>query len=61
MSSRPGRVKIKTIKFVMAASLPKHTALRNKSKYTGWFGMRIMYPSDGTPLPADWCFGNLAL
>ena len=33
----------------------EHAALRKKTK-TGWFGIRIMYPSGATCLPTDWCF-----
>jgi hypothetical protein len=28
---------------------------------TGWLGMRIMFPSGATCLPADSCFSELAL
>ena len=47
----------KTIKLVFAA---KHAALRRKSK-TGRLGIRIMWPSGATCLPADCCFSELAL
>jgi hypothetical protein len=28
---------------------------------TGWLGIRIMYPSGATRVPADYCFSELAL
>ena len=38
----------------------KHAALRRKSK-TGWLGIRIKCLSGPICLPADCCFGELAL
>ena len=37
----------------------KHAAL-GRTK-TGWLGIRIMFPSGATCLPADCCFSRIAL
>ena len=60
MGSSPDRVKSKTIKLVFVASLLSTQHLGERAK-TGWFGIRIMYPSGVTCLSADCCFSELAL
>jgi hypothetical protein len=59
MGSSPSRVKLKTLKLVFVVSLlgTHHKGLRAK---TGCLGIRIIYPSETTCLPADNCFSVLA-
>ena len=39
----------------------KHRVLMRKGKNTGWLGIRTMYSSEATYLPADYCFSELAI
>ena len=53
-------VKAKDYKIGICWFTAKHTALRRKSKKTGWLGIRVMCPSGATCLPADCCFSEIA-
>jgi len=54
------RVKPKTIKLVFVNSPLSTQPLGERAK-TGWFGIRIMCPSEATCLSADYLFSEPAL
>ena len=60
VGSSPGGVKTKTINWVFVAS-PLSMDHEEERAKTGWLGIRIMWPSGATCLPADCCFSELAL
>ena len=60
VGSSPDRVKSKTIKLIFVASLLSTQHLGERAK-TGWFGIRIMYPSGSSCLSVDCCLSDLAL
>jgi hypothetical protein len=57
---RLGQSKAKDYKLVCVAS-PLSTQHSGKRATTGWLGIRIIFPSGVTYLPADCCLSELAL
>ena len=46
---------------LVCVAYPLNTQHYEERAKTGWLGIRIMYLSEGTCLPADFCFSELAI